>query len=157
MPLFLFIFHIVYHTPIHSITSIHLSVTIRRGLSTSPTAADPPNLRPQPSRLEIRKHFFSQRVVEGWNGTPADLKQAVNVKCFINGYRTFREKMVERTWNGWWRRSIKQLCVPQQSPDSLWAVLTGPWRLSFHVSMYVCILIACKLSGENLSVVPSQT
>jgi hypothetical protein len=25
--------------------------------------------------------------VEGWNGTPADLKQAVNVKCFKNGYK----------------------------------------------------------------------
>jgi hypothetical protein len=32
---------------------------------TNSSAADPLNLRPQPSRLEIRKHFFSQRVVEG--------------------------------------------------------------------------------------------
>jgi ribonuclease P/MRP protein subunit RPP40 len=61
------------------------------------SAADPLNLRPQTSRLEIRHFFFSQRIVEGWNGTPADLKQAVNVKCFKNGYRTFLEKMVERT------------------------------------------------------------
>ncbi len=53
------------------------------------SAADPLNLRPRPSSLEIRKHFFSQRVVEGWNSTPADLKQAVSVKCFKNGYRTF--------------------------------------------------------------------
>ncbi len=65
------------------------------------------NLRPQQSRLEIRRHFFSQRVVEEWSGVewsgvewsgiPADLKQAVNVKSFKNGYRTHREKMVERT------------------------------------------------------------
>ncbi len=61
------------------------------------SAADPLNLRPQKSRLEIRRHFFSQRVVEGSNGTPAGLKQAVNVKSFKNGYRTYREKMVERT------------------------------------------------------------
>jgi hypothetical protein len=61
------------------------------------SAADSLNLRPQQSRLEIRRHFFSQRVVEDWNGTPAGLKQAVNVKSFMNGYRTYREKMVERT------------------------------------------------------------
>ncbi len=61
------------------------------------SAADPLNLRPQQSRLEIRRHFFSQRVVEGWNVIPADLKQSVNGKSFKNGYRTFREKKVERT------------------------------------------------------------
>ena len=61
------------------------------------SAADPLNLRPQQSRLEIRRQFFSQRVVEGWNVIPADLKQSVNVKSFKNGYRTYREKMVERT------------------------------------------------------------
>jgi hypothetical protein len=46
---------------------------------------------------QARKHFFSQRVVEGWNSSPADLKLSVSVKSFKNGYRTFREKMVERT------------------------------------------------------------
>jgi hypothetical protein len=61
------------------------------------SAADPLNLRPQQSRLEIRRQFFSQRVVESWNDIPADLKQSVNVKNFKNGYKTLREKMVERT------------------------------------------------------------
>jgi hypothetical protein len=28
------------------------------------SAADPLNLRPQASRMEIRRHFFSQRVIE---------------------------------------------------------------------------------------------
>jgi hypothetical protein len=35
--------------------------------------------------------------VESWNDIPADLKQSVNVKNFKNGYKTLREKMVERT------------------------------------------------------------
>jgi ribonuclease P/MRP protein subunit RPP40 len=61
------------------------------------SAADPLNLRPQASRLEIRRHFFSQRVIEDWNKVPASLKQAKNVKCFKRGYRTLLEKMVERT------------------------------------------------------------
>ena len=38
------------------------------------SAADPLNLRPQASRLEIRRHFFSQRVIEDWNKIPASLK-----------------------------------------------------------------------------------
>jgi hypothetical protein len=46
------------------------------------------NLRPQASRLEVRRHFFSQRVIEDWNKIHASLKQAKNVKCFKKGYRT---------------------------------------------------------------------
>ena len=61
------------------------------------SAADPLNLRPQTSRLEIRRQFFSQRVVESWNKISASLKQAKNVKCFKNGYRTLRDTMVENT------------------------------------------------------------
>jgi hypothetical protein len=53
---------------------------------------DPLNLRPQASRLEIRRNFFSQRVIEDWNNVPAELKQAKNVKYFKRGYRTLREK-----------------------------------------------------------------
>jgi hypothetical protein len=61
------------------------------------SAADPHNLRPQASRPEIRRQFFSQRVVESWNMIPASLKQAKNVKYFKNGYRTLRDTMVENT------------------------------------------------------------
>jgi hypothetical protein len=49
------------------------------------SAADPLNLRPQASRLEVRNHFFSQRVIEDWTKIPASLQQAKNVKCFKNG------------------------------------------------------------------------
>jgi hypothetical protein len=61
------------------------------------SAADPLNQRPQASRLEIRRQFVSQRVVESWNKIPASLKQAKNVKCFKKGYRTLRDTMVENT------------------------------------------------------------
>jgi hypothetical protein len=59
------------------------------------SAADRLNFRPQASRLEIRRQYFSQRVVESWNKIPASLKLAKNVKCFKNGYRTLRDTMVE--------------------------------------------------------------
>jgi hypothetical protein len=54
------------------------------------SADDPLNLRPQASRLETRRHFFSQRVVESWNSIPSSLKQAETVRAFKNGYRDYR-------------------------------------------------------------------
>jgi hypothetical protein len=41
------------------------------------SAADPLNLKPQAARLEIRRHFFSNRVVEG--GNLSELKNARTV------------------------------------------------------------------------------
>ncbi len=35
------------------------------------SAADPLNFNTQAARLEIRRHFFSNRVVEGWNLIPS--------------------------------------------------------------------------------------
>jgi hypothetical protein len=58
------------------------------------SAADPLNLRPQACRLENRRNFFSQRVVDTWNNIPATLKQAVTVKEFKNGYKTTEQQ--------WW-------------------------------------------------------
>ena len=43
------------------------------------SAADSLNLKPQAARLEIRRHFFSNRVVEGWNLIPSELKNARTV------------------------------------------------------------------------------
>ena len=50
-------------------------------------AADPLNIKPGASRLEIRRHFFSQRVVEEWNRVPAAVKSAVTVIAFKNGHK----------------------------------------------------------------------
>jgi hypothetical protein len=54
------------------------------------SADDPLNIRPQASRLDTRRHFFSQRVVESWNNIPSSLKQAETVRAFKNGYRDYR-------------------------------------------------------------------
>ncbi len=40
-------------------------------------AADPLNVRQEASRLDIRKQFYSQRVVDGWNKEPTDIKKTV--------------------------------------------------------------------------------
>jgi hypothetical protein len=37
-------------------------------------------LRIRPSRLEVRRNFFTNRVVEDWNRIPSSLKSAKTVK-----------------------------------------------------------------------------
>ncbi len=46
------------------------------------STADPLNLRVQAARLEVRKNFFSNRVVEDWNKIPASLEKAKTVTSF---------------------------------------------------------------------------
>jgi len=38
------------------------------------------------SRLDTRKFFFSQRVVNSWNSLPASVVQATSVNMFKNSY-----------------------------------------------------------------------
>jgi hypothetical protein len=59
------------------------------------SAADPLNLKPQPGRLEIRRHFFSNRAAEGWNLIPSELKNDRTVHFFERTYRKHRAELVE--------------------------------------------------------------
>jgi hypothetical protein len=58
-------------------------------------AADPLNFNTQAARLEIRRHFFSNRVVEGWNLIPSELKNARTVHFFKRAYRKNGAELVE--------------------------------------------------------------
>ena len=53
-------------------------------------AADPLNIKGTVSRLDIRKNFFSQRVVEPWNSIPPALKSVSSVSAFRKGYKALR-------------------------------------------------------------------
>jgi len=59
------------------------------------SAADPLNLKPQAARLEIRRNFFSNRVVEEWNLVPKGIKNARSVQSFKRAYKNHRAEMVE--------------------------------------------------------------
>ena len=54
------------------------------------SAADPLNIVVKSGRLEIRRRFFSVRVIESWNAIPADLKQVENTARFRARYKQLR-------------------------------------------------------------------
>ena len=56
-------------------------------------SADPLNIRHQNPRLDIRRHFYSQRVIDDWNSVPIDIKNSVSVNAFKNAYRRHRDKL----------------------------------------------------------------
>lgn len=49
-------------------------------------SADPLNIQPQTFNGDIRKNFFSNRVVETWNNLPSDIKASRNVQQFKSKY-----------------------------------------------------------------------
>jgi hypothetical protein len=59
--------------------------------------ADPLNIGQKAARLDIRKHFFTHRVVEAWNKIPSSLKDSKTLNGFKNGYRAHRSDPVVPT------------------------------------------------------------
>ena len=58
------------------------------------TTEDPLGLRQNNARLEIRKNFFTQRVVSSWNNILCELKSVRTVQAFKNVYRKLRSARV---------------------------------------------------------------
>jgi hypothetical protein len=54
-------------------------------------AAGVDNLRPKRARTELRKHAFSVRIVQSWNGLPDTVKAARTVLSFKNSIKKFLE------------------------------------------------------------------
>ncbi len=61
---------------------------------TKRSATGPLNLRQEAARLEVRRNFFSIRVVEEWNKIPSTRKMTSSVTSFKNRYQKHREDMV---------------------------------------------------------------
>jgi Reverse transcriptase (RNA-dependent DNA polymerase) len=53
-------------------------------------AADPLNVRSELCRTDIRKNFFTQRVINNWNSIDPAIKTSVNVHVFKTNYRKTR-------------------------------------------------------------------
>jgi hypothetical protein len=63
------------------------------GVRLTRQSADPLNIRQQTPRLDIRRNFFSQRVIEGRNSVPPKIKNAVTASAFKNAYRRHRDSL----------------------------------------------------------------
>ena len=54
----------------------------QNSLQTTRTSAYPLNLKKDRSKLELRKNFFSNRIVDDWNNLPIEIKDSRTVKEF---------------------------------------------------------------------------
>jgi hypothetical protein len=89
-------------------------------------AANPLNVRQRASRLDIGKQFYSQRVVDGWNKVPTDIKKQCDSEQFQDGLQktqrgiehrgeleaaTLRVKIGKRTtWMSSWSQQQSLRC-----------------------------------------------
>ena len=73
--------HVRFRSPISHTTSSAKVVSFKR---LTRDKSDPLNIIRQASRTEIRRHFFSQRVVALWNKIPSEIKQLNSVAAFKN-------------------------------------------------------------------------
>ena len=55
--------------------------------------AHPLSLKQHRARLEVRRNFFSQRVVESWKKIPTVIKDSKNVCSFKRLYGADRDKV----------------------------------------------------------------
>ena len=60
------------------------------GVRVTRTTTDPYNLRVKHGRLDLRKHFFSIRVLEAWNRIPAEIKSVDKSENFKKLYTKLR-------------------------------------------------------------------
>jgi hypothetical protein len=98
------------------------------------SAADPLNLKPQAARLEIRRNFFSNRAVEGWNLITSELRNARTAHFFTRAYRKHRAELVESAYkemkNGSSQRRLPQLETRHLLRDPTWII--GGQPTSIH-------------------------
>jgi len=77
---------------------------VYKGLSTTPfndffvlqtatwTRGHAAKLEKNRSRLDLRRHFFSERVVDRWNGLNQCVIDSASVNAFKNGLKRMRDK-----------------------------------------------------------------
>ena len=54
------------------------------------------NIRVKHGRLDMRRNFFSLRVIDSWNQIPSDMKRIVKCENFRAAYKTLRAAQLRR-------------------------------------------------------------
>ncbi len=87
----------------------------------------PHNLRQMAARLEVRRNFFSNRVIDSWNQLPTHVKNVKTVSSFKNGYKKYTAGLVPPTWRRMrmvmWRRCGEDNCaqtLPERPQRGHW-------------------------------------
>jgi hypothetical protein len=85
-------------------------------IRTTRSAADPLNLRPQAARLETRRNYLSNRVVEAWNMVPGDIKRCKTVSS-LKMHTEATERLRWRTHRTA-KRENQPAAGPHPEPDT---------------------------------------
>ena len=75
-----------YHTWFTKVDEQHQKTRQAVSISEDGTVLGTDNIVKPKSRLEIRKNFFSCRVVDDWNNLPSDVRKSANVLEFKRNY-----------------------------------------------------------------------
>ncbi len=82
---------------LHGVTKVNASSWFEMAsvnARTTRQVSNPWNIRPKHGRLEIRRNFFSMRVINPWNQIPEDIRAAKTVTSFRNRHAQYREETV---------------------------------------------------------------
>ena len=63
------------------------------GLRQTRNATGPLNLQANHGRLDIRRNFFSARVVDNWNAIPTEIKLLTTISSFKSAYKKLRKNV----------------------------------------------------------------
>ena len=69
----------------------------REGNRGTQSGADPLNIRVKHGRLDLRRYFFSIRVIEDWNKIPAEVKSLKTRENFKKAYKELRARTMYHT------------------------------------------------------------
>jgi hypothetical protein len=83
-----------FKVPIDKISRVNIFQHVTEGRTR--LAADPLNIRYDPVRTDVRKNFFSKRVVADWNRISPEIKNSKNTHTFNEKYRRLLKGTVSR-------------------------------------------------------------
>jgi hypothetical protein len=66
------------------------------GVRATRAGSDPLNIRVKHGRLDMRRNFFSLRVIDSWNQIPSEIKRIEKCENFRTAYKTLRAAQLRR-------------------------------------------------------------
>jgi hypothetical protein len=67
-----------------------------QGVRATRAGSDPLNIKVKHGRLDMRRNFFSVRVIDSWNQIPSDMKRIVKCENFRAAYKKLRAAQLRR-------------------------------------------------------------